>query len=79
MPHWYFPIYLHIYLLLPYYWNLLLCLLPSQPMTTSSVVTLAPEVRWLVYVLPLLLYWLEDLQVVLFKLLVKILRRTGSG
>lgn len=48
-------------------------------MTTSSVVTLAPEVRWLVYVLPLLLYWLEDLQVVLFKLLVKILRRTGSG
>lgn len=47
-------------------------------MTTPSVVILAPEVRWLVYVLPFLLYW-PHLQVVLFKLLVKMLRRIGSG
>lgn len=50
----------------------------SAAITSSSAGILAPEVRWLDYTFPLLLDWAQLLQVVLCKLIIKILRRMGS-
>lgn len=50
----------------------------SAAITSSSAGILAPEVRWLDYTIPLLLDWAQLLQVVLCKLIIKILRRMGS-